>query len=138
MKDMAVKSDIASGNWLSEPVKLIVKGLTGIVAVIVALKAISHDPSSNPDLAADVHVFRLLAFAALTVWTALTIGIQRRGKAAVIVLVFAIIVDFVILPARGSNLYTIASANLGIVLAYCGLQLYWMRANQSRPRAEDS
>ena len=116
--------------WVNGLPGQIVKGLCGLIAVFVALKAASYQPS-NPELFVHQdHFFRVLAFAALTVWTAFTIGIARRGHAAIITLVFAIFVEMFLVPARDAGLPGIVSANLGIVLAYCGLELYWLNAKR--------
>jgi len=111
---------------------VIAKGLTGIVAVLVALKAAAYEPVSNAVFAHQDHIFRILAFAALTVWTTLTLGVRRRGMSAMIVLAFASFVEIILMPARGDYMFTVASANLGIVFAYCGMQLYWMNLVRKR------
>jgi len=69
------------------------------------------------------------------VWTAFTIGVQRRGHAAIITLAFAIFVEMLLVPARNVGLPAMVSANLGIVLAYCGLQLYWLVIVEQKPGA---
>lgn len=118
--------------WMQGLPRQIVKGLCGIIAVLVALKAASYQPSDPELFIYQDHFFRIVAFAALTVWTAFAIGIQRRGHAAIITLAFAIFVEMVLIPARNAGLPIIVSANLGIVLAYCGLQLLWLgRAQQN-------
>jgi hypothetical protein len=109
--------------WLSGPVGLIAKGLTGCIAVLLAVKTINGAPTDA--LVWQDHLFRVIAFAGLTVWAALTIGLHRRGAAAIIVLGFASAVEWFVLPTRGATMGTLVSANLGIVLAYCGLHLYW-------------
>jgi len=119
--------------WMKGLPGQIAKGLCGIIAVLVALKAAAYQPSDPELFAHQDHFFRILAFAALTVWTAFAIGIQRRGHAAMITLVFAIFVEMLLVPARDAGLPTIISANLGIVLAYCGLQLYWLGVAQQKP-----
>jgi len=121
--------------WIKGLPGQIAKGLCGIIAVLVALKAASYQPSEAQLFAHQDHFFRVLAFAALTVWTAFTIGVQRRGHAAIITLAFAVFVEMLLVPARDAGLPTIVSANLGIVLAYCGLQLYWLGIVQQKPSA---
>lgn len=119
--------------WLEGLPRQVAKGLCGIIAVLVALKAASYQPSDPELFAHQNHFFRVLAFAALTVWTAFTIGIQRRGHAAIITLAFALFVEMLLVPARNAGLPTIVAANLGIVLAYCGLELFWLGRAQQKP-----
>ena len=126
MANTAADIDPTAREWLSEPYKTIVKGLTGIIAIVVALKAIVYEPSAVPMFAHEEHAFRMLAFAALTVWTTLTFGVKRRGIATVTVLIFATFVELILMPARGFEVYTMASSNLGIAIAYCCMQLYWL------------
>lgn len=118
--------------WLTGTLSQVAKGLTGIVAVLVALKAIAYEPVIDPVFEHQDHIFRILAFAALTVWTTLTLGVKRRGMAAMVVLAFASFVEIILMPARGEYMFTVASANLGIVFAYCGMQLYWMNLVRKR------
>ena len=120
------ESDISQTYWPKGVVGQIATGLCGIIAIFVAIKSAAYQPSETPVIAHQAHFVRILAFAALTVWTALTIGIRRRGAAAIITLAFALFVELVLIRVRAAGLPMIASANLGIVLAYCGLQLYWL------------
>ncbi|MEM7328008.1 MAG: hypothetical protein AAF437_04655 [Pseudomonadota bacterium] len=120
-----------SDAWLKGLPSKIAKGLCGIIAVLVALKAAAYTPSETELFAHQEHFVRILAFAALTVWTALTIGLQRRGAAAMITLAFAIFVEMLLVPARDAGMPSIVSANLGIVFAYCGLQLYCLSKERS-------
>ena len=121
----------AGKAWLNGfPAKL-AKGLCGIIAILVAIKAAAYTPLENEVFAHQEHFIRILAFTALTVWTALTIGVQRRGAAAIITLSFAIFVEMFLVPAREGGVPSIVSANLGIVLAYCGLQLYTLSKQKS-------
>lgn len=132
MTDTAVDTEPKRNYWLAGNFALAAKALTGVVAILVALKAVAYEPSSTPLFENQDHFFRILAFAALTVWTTLTLGVKRRGAAAITVLAFASFVELIILPARGSEVFTVASANLGIVFAYCGMQLYWMNLVRKR------
>lgn len=111
-------------SWLSGLPLKVAKGLCGIIAVMVALKAAAYQPIETPAFVHQDQFVRILAFAALTVWTALTIGIKRHGAAAMITLTFAIFVEMFLVPARNAGMPGIVSANLGIVIAYCSLQLY--------------
>lgn len=104
----------------------IMTGIAGVLAVIVALKAASYESLGTPMFEGQDHIFRLLAFAALTVWVTFAIGLRRRGTAAMITLAFACFVELVLAPSRGVEEGTLLSANLGIVLAYCATHLYWL------------
>ncbi len=112
--------------WPTGIAATVVTGLTGLLAVFVALKAAAYVPNEAPLFENQDHLFRILAFAALTVWTTFTMGVRRRGGAAMLTLAFACVVELVIVPARGDSMGTLVSANLGIVLAYCGMHLYWL------------
>ena len=107
-------------------------GLCGIIAILVALKAAAYSPSETPFLLHQDHFFRVLSFAALTVWTTFAVGIRRRGPAAVITLGFAIFVEMILVPLRDEQMSTLVAANFGIVLAYCGMQLYWLNLVKQR------
>ena len=109
-------------------------GLSGIIAILVALKAAAYEPSLTPYLPYQDHFFRVLSFAALTVWTTFAVGVRRRGPAAIITLGFAVFVELYLVPMRAGHESTLASANFGIVLAYCGMQLYWMDLVKQRLR----
>lgn len=132
MADTATDIEPNRSYWMTGTPALIAKGLTGIVAILVALKAAAYEPVSDTVFAHQNHIFRILAFAALTVWTTLTLGVRRRGMAAMVVLAFASFVEIILMPARGDYMFTVASANLGIVFAYCGMQLYWMNLVRKR------
>lgn len=122
----AQASDPINRNyWIKGVPQQIATGLCGIIAVFIALKAVAFDPNGTGIATTYDHFVRVLSFAALTVWTALTVGIHRRNMAAIIALVFAIAVELLLVPTTHSGLSTITAANLGIVLAYCGLELYW-------------
>jgi FtsH-binding integral membrane protein len=107
-------------------------GLSGIIAVLVALKTITYEPGLGAAFAFQDHFFRVLSFAALTVWTTFAIGIRRRGPAAMITLGFAIFVELILSPMRNEASTTLVSTNFGIVLAYCGMQLYWLNLVNQR------
>lgn len=109
-------------------------GLSGIIAVLVALKTMTYEPGSEAAFPYQDHFFRALSFAALTVWTTLAIGIRRRGPAAMITLGFAIFVELILAPMRQEASTTLVSTNFGIVLAYCGMQLYWLDLVKQRLR----
>lgn len=126
MTDQVMGKRPDRGYFLHGHARTIAIGLTGVVAICVALQAVLYVPSADPLIPNQDHLFRLIAFASLTVWTTLTIGLSRRGIAAMITLAFASFLDLVIVPVRAESMMgTLASANLGIVFAYCGLQLYW-------------
>lgn len=123
--------------WVKGVPQQIATGLCGVIAVFIALKAVAFDPSGTGLATASDHFVRVLSFAALTVWTAFTIGVQRRNMAAIISLVFAIVVELLLVPTTHSGLSTITAANLGIVLAYCSLELYWNALTEA-PEADQS
>ena len=125
---MSLKSQaapIARNYWIQGIPQQIATGLCGLIAVFIALKAVAFDPSGSGMATTYDHFVRVLSFAALTVWTAFTIGLHRRHIAAMIALIFAIVAELLLVPTTHSGLSTITAANLGIVLAYCGLELYW-------------
>lgn len=109
--------------WPSMNTRRIAGMIAGFIAVFLAIKVLN----SNLGLSVDLidHLSRLILFASLTVWVALCVGIQRRGSAAVIALAFATFADLIFVPLSGQPMGTVLSTNLGIVLAYSGLQLYW-------------
>ncbi len=107
-------------------------GLSGMIAVLVALKTMTYEPGIDAAFAFQDHFFRVLSFAALTVWTTFAIGIRRRGPAAMITLGFAIFVELILSPLRNEASTTLVSTNFGIVLAYCGMQLYWLNLVNQR------
>lgn len=137
-----------SDSTLSEPIGespparvnlgLIASGLAGLMAILIAIQTMAYAPGAV--LTHQDHAVRLLAFAALTIWLVLALGIKRRGTAAIAVLAFASFLELVVLPARGDTFGTLASANLGIVFAYCALQVYaWRlsaRAGLTKPAGE--
>jgi FtsH-binding integral membrane protein len=101
-------------------------GLCGIIAILVALKTMTYEPGVTAAIPYQDHLFRVLSFAALTVWTTFAIGLRRRGPAAIITLGFAIFIELIFAPLNQTASMTLVSTNFGIVLAYCGLQLYWL------------
>jgi len=124
-------ADIANGRN-TQTWHIVAKGVTGLLAIFVAIQAMVYSSSSGDGIAYQDHIIRLVAFCSLAVWTAFTIGLRRRGMAVILTLAFASLVDLLIVPARAEPMGTLVSANLGIVIAYCGLQLYW---NQLKLRA---
>ena len=124
----------APSYWLTGLPQQIAAGLCGIIAVLIALKSVAYDPSgvaSNYD-----HFVRVLSFAALPVWITFTIGMSRRNSATIISLVFAVIVELLLVPTTHTGLSTITAANLGIVLSYCSLELYWRAVMKDKPSAQ--
>jgi len=104
----------------------VLMGISGLLAIIVALKAASYESVGTPMFDGQDHMFRLIAFAALAIWVTFAIGVRRRGAATIITLTFAVFVELVIAPNRLVEGGTLVSANLGIVLAYCAMHLYWL------------
>lgn len=127
--------EITRNYWMTGLPGQIATGLCGIIAVLVAIKAAAYHPIEAELFAYENQFIRVLAFAALTVWTAFTIGVRRRGHAAIITLVFAIFVEMFLVPIRDGEMPAIVSANLGIVFAYCGLELYWLGVARQKPGA---
>jgi len=134
MTDLATQTPPARNYWVSGNLKMVATGLTGLIAIFVALKAAAYNAGGV--VGVEDHIFRLVAFASLTVWIAMTIGLRRSGTAAVTALGFATCIELIIEPARGQGYGTLASTNLGIVCAYCGLQLYWYRLTGDRAPAK--
>ncbi len=134
MTEVAATEVKPRNYWPSGLPATVITGLTGLLAVFVALKAAAYTPNEAPLFENQDHLFRVLAFAALTVWTTFTMGVRRRGGAAMLTLAFACFVELVIVPARGDSMGTLVSANLGIVLAYCGMHLYWLGLTSKHDR----
>ena len=122
-------ANLANGRN-NETWHMIAKGITGLLAIFVAIQAMVYTSASGEGIAYQDHLFRLVAFCSLTIWLAFTIGMRRRGMAAIVTLAFASFVDLLIVPARAEPMGTLVAANLGIVIAYCGLQLYWGQLKQ--------
>ena len=125
MADQTAEMTPQRNYWISGDLKTVATGLTGLIAIFMALKVTAY--SAGQEIGLDDHIFRTVAFASLTVWVALTIGLRRSGAAAIIVLGMATFIELILAPVRGESYGTLASANMGIVLAYCGLQLYCYR-----------
>lgn len=136
MSEMANTNDVmvTRNYWVKGLPGQLAMGLSGIIAILVALKAAAYEPSLEPYLPYQDHFFRVLSFAALTVWTTFAIGIRRRGPAAIITLGFAVFVELILVPMRSDHGSTLASTNFGIVLAYCAMQLYWLDLVKQRMR----
>lgn len=125
MSETAVEMLPQRKYWVSGKLKTVATALTGVIAIFVALKAAAYN--SGGVIGVEDHIFRIVAFASLTIWVALTIGLRRSGTAAVMALGFATFIELILEPVRGQGYGTLASTNLGIVFAYCGLQLYRYR-----------
>lgn len=110
---------------------LLMTGLSGLLAVIVALKAASFAPPPGLYAPWQEHVFRILAFAALSVWSSLALGFHRKDFAVILTLAFATAVCFAVTPLERAPMPPLLAANLGIVLAYLAMHFYW-RARQGR------
>ena len=100
--------------------------LCGVIAVFIAIKAVTYEPTSPDGPAVFDYFVRVLSFSALTVWVTFAIGIRRRGAAAIIALGFATVLELILVPMRTDGLPMIVASNLGIVLSYCAAQLYWL------------
>ena len=128
--------EVTRNYWVHGLPGQLAMGLCGIIAILVALKAAAYQPSAVQIMPYEDHFFRVLSFAALTVWTTFTIGIRRRGPAAIITLGFAIFVEMILVPMRDDQSSTLASTNFGIVLAYCAMQLYWLDLVKQRMKRQ--
>ena len=117
---------VINGDWTAGLYSRLAMTLCGLIAVLVALKAASYQPSAEPMFAYQDQFIRLLSFAALTIWITFAMGLRRRGAAAVTALAFAVFVETLLVPTRSSAPSGLIAANLGIVIAYCGLHLYWL------------
>ena len=91
MADQTVEMTPQRNYWISGNLKTVATGLTGVIAIFVALKATAY--SAGDVVGLDDHIFRTVAFASLTVWVALTIGLRRSGAAAIIVLGMATFIE---------------------------------------------
>lgn len=131
MNDRALGQAIERSYWLHGTAERIATGLTGIIAVLVALKAAAWTPGT--ELFVLQHEFvRMAAFASLTIWATFTIGLSRRGAAAMLVMVFAAILELIVMPARAGMLNTLGASAAGITLAYLGLHFYWFQVAGKR------
>ncbi len=101
----------------------ITTALTGLIAIFVAVKAAAWAPETA-HLQFHEAVSRTAAYCALTVWLVLSFGFRRRGAATALALVFAAIVELVVMPARVDELATLSTAAGGIALGFLGLQVY--------------
>jgi hypothetical protein len=123
--------EIERGYWLHGTAERVATGLTGLIAVLVAVRAAAWAPGAET-FALQNELMRLAAFGSLTVWATLTMGVSRRGAAAMLTMVFAAFLELLILPASGETLRTMSAGACGIVLAFLGLQFYWYRVSFGR------
>lgn len=114
--------------WFGPNLRALSSVCAGGMVVLIAISALSHDTGAFATL--EDRGLRLIAFAALTVWLALGLGLHRRGVAAMVVLGFASFLEVFVHPIRGEAVGTLPAANLGIVLAWCSLQVYAWRAEK--------
>lgn len=122
---------IERSYFLHGTAERVATGLTGLIAVLVALKAANWAPGDEA-FALQNELMRMSAFGSLTVWATLTMGVSRRGAAAMLVMVFAAFLELVIMPPSGETIRTMAAGACGIVLAFLGLQFYWYRVSFGR------
>ncbi len=120
--------------WLQGDASRIASGITGILAILVALKAAAYVPAGEGAMVYQDQIVRFIAFASLTVWATFAMGLKKRATAAIVVLAFASFLEMYIVPQRSGSMGTLAFSNMGIVFAYCGLQLYWFALVQKRRR----
>lgn len=117
--------EISLRGWLQGAVT----GLAGVIATLVALKAASYEPSAHALLPWQDHMARVISFAALAVWTSFAFGLKRKDFAAITTLAFATAVCLAVAPPDSGGIAPLTAANLGIVLAWCSLEL----ARRARP-----
>lgn len=113
----------------------IATALTGMITMFVAYQATIFVPAAGEDAIYQNHLARALTFGALTIWLTLTLGVRHRGMAAVITLLVASFIDISLMNFKGTQVGTIVSANMGIALAWCGMQLYWFEVTKDKRRA---
>ncbi|MEM1106201.1 MAG: hypothetical protein AAGH87_07400 [Pseudomonadota bacterium] len=123
--------EIERSYWMHGTAERVATGLTGLIAVLIAVRSAAWAPGEEI-FALQNEILRMSAFGSLTVWAALTIGISRRGAAAMLTLVFASFLELVILTPSPETVRTLASGSVGIVLAFLGLQFYWYRVSFGR------
>lgn len=122
--------------WMHGAAERVATGLTGLIAVLVALKAAVWTPGEEM-FGLQNEFIRLAAFASLNVWATLTIGLSRRGVAAMLTMVFAAFVELVIMPVHPEATRTLAAAAMGIAITYLALQFYWYRVHaEASPEAD--
>jgi len=122
---------IERSYWLHGTAERVATGLTGLIAVLIAVRTAAWAPGDEA-FALQNEIMRMSAFGSLTVWATLTMGISRRGAAAMLVLVFATFLELLILPDTQETLRTLSAGAVGIVLAFLGLQFYWYRVSFGR------
>ena len=122
-------SDRPDYFWPKGTMERIVTGLVGFITVMVALKTAEFGsaPVANAPLW-EIASTRALAFCALTIWATFTIGVARRGVAAMTVMVFAAFLEFIVMPEQGKHISSLAASASSIVLAYLAFHFYWKRA----------
>jgi len=112
----------------------IATALTGVITMFVAYQATIFVPAAGEDAVLQNHLARALTFGALTIWLTLTLGIRHRGMAAVMTLIVASFLDISLMNFKGTQVGTITASNMGIALAYCGMQLYWFEVTKTKRR----
>lgn len=122
------KETVNQGGWFGPNLRALSSVCAGGMVVLIAISALSHDTGVIATL--EDRGLRLIAFAALTVWLSLGLGLHRRGVAAISVLAFASFLEVFVHPIRGEAQGTLPAANLGIVLAWCSLQVYAWRVEK--------
>ncbi|MCI4643242.1 MAG: hypothetical protein MRY64_00485 [Hyphomonadaceae bacterium] len=124
----ALGEEIERSYWLYGTAERVATGLTGLIAVLIAVRSAAWAPGLE-SFPLQNEIMRLSAFGSLTVWATLTMGLSRRGAAAMLTMAFATFLDLLILPVSGETLRTLSAGASGIVLAFLGLQFYWYRVS---------
>lgn len=135
MTELSVNAQTSpASGWKNINLKTLIMAGSGLLAVLIALKVAAHGNGGGPALAD--HFYRFAAFGSLTLWMTFAIGIERRNFLAIFVLAFASFCELFLLQLRGDALGTLASANLGIVVAYALLELYASRIKKAPASAD--
>ena len=127
----ALGEEIERSYWLYGTAERVATGLTGLIAVLIAVRSAAWAPGLET-FPLQNEIMRMSAFGSLTVWATLTMGLSRRGAAAMLTLVFATFLDLIILPLSVETVHTLSAGAFGIVLAYLGLQFYCYRVSSGR------
>ena len=122
----ALGEEIERSYWLYGTAERVATGLTGLIAVLIAVRSAAWAPGLE-SFPLQNEIMRLSAFGSLTVWATLTMGLSRRGAAAMLTMAFATFLDLLILPVSAETVRTLSAGASGIVLAYLGLQFYSYR-----------
>ena len=119
----ALGEEIERSYWMHGTAERVATGLTGLIAVLIAVRSAAWAPGLE-SFPLQNEIMRLSAFGSLTVWATLTMGLSRRGAAAMLTMSFATFLDLLILPVSAETVRTLSAGASGVVLAFLGLQFY--------------